>query len=83
MPLGRSDMEWSMLLVAAVLATAAVTTVHVLRRHPHAAATGHGTTTVGLDRQVAEDRAVRAVEADVEAAHEAAEHLSVEQHRRG
>ncbi len=70
-------MEWSMLLVAAVLAATSVATAHALRRHLHAA-----TTAVGLDRRVAEDRAVRAVEADVEAAHEAAEELAVEQRRR-
>jgi hypothetical protein len=70
-------MEWTMLLVAAVLAAAIVATVHAARGHPRLASIGPG-----LDRRVAQDRAVRAVEADVEAAREAAENLVVTQHPR-
>jgi len=71
-------MEWSMLLVAAALAAVAVTAAHAVRRRPRADAM-----TAGPERRIAEERAVRAVEADAGAAREAAETLSVEQHLRG
>jgi hypothetical protein len=71
-------MEWSMLLVAAVLAAAAVTAAHIMRRHPIAEAR-----LTGPERRMTEERAVRAVEADAEAARDAAEELSLQQRIRG
>lgn len=78
MPLGSADMEWVMLLVAAALAAAAVTAAHTLGRRPRAAMTG-----ARSERQIAEERAVHAVEADAGAAREAAEELSQKQRVRG
>ncbi len=71
-------MEWSMLLVAAVVAAAAVATAHALRRHPHATTAGQGP-----DRPVAEGRAVSTEAADGEAAPDTADHLPTERRRRG
>lgn len=70
-------MEWSMLLVAAVLAAAAVTAAHTVRRRPRAEPM-----TAGAERRVAEERAVHAVETDADTAREAAEKLSHEQRTR-
>ena len=50
-------MEWSMLLVAAVLAASAVLAAHALRRHPDAA------TGPALDRRAAERAAAGGVTA--------------------
>ena len=71
-------MEWLTVSVAAVLAAAAVVAWHVWRAHPNRHAVA-----VGPDRRLAQERAVRAVEADAGAAREAAERLSLEQRLRG
>ncbi len=71
-------MEWLMLPLAAVVAAAAVVARDLWREHPHRHAV-----TAGQDRRLAEERAVRAVEADRGAAREAAERLSLEQRLRG
>jgi len=70
-------MEWSMLLVAAVIATAGVVIVHAMRRHPHVAGMPTSPT-----RRVTAEMARRAVEADAEAARKSAEDLSLEQRPR-
>jgi hypothetical protein len=71
-------MEWLMLFVAGVVATAAVAGTHELRRHAHPQAAA-----MVVDQRLAAARAIRAVEDDVEAARLAAEKLSLEQRPRG
>ncbi len=68
-------MEWSMLLVAAVLAAASVFTVHALRRHPDA------TAALALDRRTAERRAPRDAGADDGATAAPGEELPTEHQR--
>jgi hypothetical protein len=71
-------MEWSMLLVAAVLAVGTVATAHALRGRPHAASTA-----VELDRRGTRSTAARAIEADRDGPDDPSETASPEQRRRG